>query len=175
MKSKKGAVELSMTTIIVIVIGITLLTLGLTWVRSSLGNVMDLTDQAFDLSDQEIEDMFANSDELLKILPNSVDMKKSKSAEVGMILYNLGESQMTVQAQVQPIAAGVPLSCKFGDTLTATSKEYTLMSGASEKIKIEIKKTEATTIGTGGCDVTLVTNPPTAFSTSEQVLVEVTG
>ena len=33
MVSKKGAIELSMTTIIVIVIGITLLTLGLTWVR----------------------------------------------------------------------------------------------------------------------------------------------
>ena len=32
MNNKKGAIELSMTTIIVVVIGITLLSLGLMWV-----------------------------------------------------------------------------------------------------------------------------------------------
>jgi len=176
MNSKKGAIELSMTTIIVIVIGITLLTLGLTWVRGSLGKITDLTNQAFDLSDQEIENMFANSDELLKVLPNQVEMKKKdKGLDVGMILYNLEENQITVQATIAPIEAGVPLSCKFGDTLTTRSKQYTLASGASERIKIEVKPTAATTIGSGGCDVILTTTPATTYSTSEQVLVEVTG
>ncbi len=176
MKSKKGAIELSMTTIIVIIIGITLLTLGLSWVKSSLNKVMDLTDQAFSMSDQEIEEMFANSDDLLKIVPNDVEIKKKNDEiKVAMILYNLDSDTRTIQAHIAPIQNGVPLDCKFGDTLSTTSKEYTLSSGANEKVAIVISKTPETTIGTGGCDITLTVNPDTIRSKSEQVLVKISG
>lgn len=45
---KKGAIELSMTTIIVIVIGVALLSLGLMWVRGMFSRVEDLTTKSFE-------------------------------------------------------------------------------------------------------------------------------
>ena len=38
-KNKRGAMELSMTTIIVVIIGITLLTLGIRWVYNIFGDI----------------------------------------------------------------------------------------------------------------------------------------
>ena len=51
---KKGAIELSMTTIIVIVLGVTLLTLGIMWIKSLGANLMGTTQEAFQVSQDEI-------------------------------------------------------------------------------------------------------------------------
>ena len=177
MKQKEGAIQLSMSTIIIVIIGVTLLSLGLVWIRGTLGKITDLSDQAFDLSDQEIDNLFADSDSLLKILPDSVELKKGKAAEVGVLFYNLEQTSLQIQAQVVPIAAGIPVTCKLGDTLTGTSKEYTLASGSSEKIKLKVETTKDTTLGTGGCDliITSLTSEDTTYSLSEQLLVEIVG
>ena len=46
--SKKGAIELSMTTIIVIIMGITLLSLGLIWIRGTFSEITGLSKGAFE-------------------------------------------------------------------------------------------------------------------------------
>ena len=38
-KQKRGAIELSITTIVVVVIGITLLTLGLRWITTTMDDI----------------------------------------------------------------------------------------------------------------------------------------
>ena len=47
-KNKKGALELSINTIVVIVIGVTLLILGLVFVRGIFEKVQKISDTAFD-------------------------------------------------------------------------------------------------------------------------------
>ncbi len=56
MKKKEGAIELSMTTIIVIVIGITLLSLALVWVKGVFSDISELSEEAFRNADKEIRD-----------------------------------------------------------------------------------------------------------------------
>ena len=51
---KKGAIELSMTTIIVIILGITLLSLGLIWVKGTFGDITRLSRSAFEQADGDI-------------------------------------------------------------------------------------------------------------------------
>ena len=177
MANKRGAVELSMSTIIVVILGVTLLSLGLLWVRSSLNRITDLSDEAFSLSEEEIDNLFLTSDSLLKIIPSDVELSKGDSIKVGVIFYNLEQSTLNIQAKVIPISAGVPVKCSFGDTLTQDSKSYNLNSGASETIDLVIETVPETTLGTGGCDVTItsLTSSQTSYSLSEQALVDIKG
>lgn len=55
MQSKKGAIELSMTTIIVIVMGVTLLILGLVFIRGIFTKISGLTEGAFSEAEEEIQ------------------------------------------------------------------------------------------------------------------------
>lgn len=64
MESKKGAIELSMTTIIVIVLGVTLLILGLAFVRSIFQKTTGLADEAFSSAEKEIQQRMGASDEI---------------------------------------------------------------------------------------------------------------
>ncbi|MBT4630627.1 hypothetical protein HOC06_00165, partial [Candidatus Woesearchaeota archaeon] len=57
MNNKKGAIEMSMTTIIVVVIGITLLSLGLVWVKTIFDNLQGTTVDAFDQVDAAIGEL----------------------------------------------------------------------------------------------------------------------
>ena len=56
MNSKKGAMELSMTTIIVVVIGVMLLGLAIGWITRLIGQVEELTDQSFATAQQTIQE-----------------------------------------------------------------------------------------------------------------------
>ena len=49
--NKKGAIEFSMTTIMVVVIGVAVLALGLTWIRSTFTQVGTLTEQSLDAAE----------------------------------------------------------------------------------------------------------------------------
>ena len=61
--SKRGAIELSMTTIIVVVIGVTLLTLGLTFVKNIMGGAEGISEEAFTEADRMIRDMMGSDEE----------------------------------------------------------------------------------------------------------------
>lgn len=175
MKSKKGAIELSMTTIIVIVIGITLLTLGITWVKGSMEDVVDLTDEAFAMSDQELQNMFSDSTDLLKIVPGTIEMNTKASATVGVVFYNLESGPLTFTAKVTPIANGVDLECKFVDTLTTTSDTFDLNSGSSAVMKLRVATTATTGIGPGGCkvEITSLGLRDTSYQRSKTLAVEI--
>ncbi len=64
MQSKKGAIELSMTTIIVIVLGVTLLILGLVFVRNIFSRVQTLSDEAFESAEKEIQQRMGSTDKI---------------------------------------------------------------------------------------------------------------
>jgi len=56
-KSKKGALELSVNTIVIIVIGVTLLTLGLLFVRGVFNKINILSDNVFDNAQSSINEI----------------------------------------------------------------------------------------------------------------------
>jgi len=64
MQSKKGAIELSMTTIIVIVLGVTMLILGLVFVRNIFQRTATLTEEAFENAEKEIQQRMGSTDKI---------------------------------------------------------------------------------------------------------------
>ncbi|MBT3394942.1 hypothetical protein HOA59_01950 [archaeon] len=87
--NKRGAIELSMTTIIVVVIGVTLLTLGLTFVKNIMGGAEGISDEAFTEADRMIRDMMG-SDEEFYISGITFDARPGErlTAGVGVRDYN---------------------------------------------------------------------------------------
>ncbi|MBS3108823.1 hypothetical protein J4409_03035 [Candidatus Woesearchaeota archaeon] len=61
MKSKRGAIELSITTIIVIVIGITILILGLGFVSGTFGKITIISDKIFETTESQIDKLLIAS------------------------------------------------------------------------------------------------------------------
>ena len=87
-KNKKAAIEMSITTIIVIVLGITLLTLGLTWVRGLFGKISSITDTTFSQANIEVEKLSQGTDPFT--YPNVIEVKQGNSAQIKVYVYNDG-------------------------------------------------------------------------------------
>ncbi|MBI2110047.1 hypothetical protein HYT58_02665, partial [Candidatus Woesearchaeota archaeon] len=89
MVKKRGAIELSMNTIIIVVIGIVLLTLGLRWVYSIFGGLEEQRRSIMESTSSEIEKLFGESQEALKLQSTSITVTQGKSSDVVLIIRNM--------------------------------------------------------------------------------------
>ncbi|MBI4447507.1 hypothetical protein HY643_00860 [Candidatus Woesearchaeota archaeon] len=153
--NKKGAVELSMTTIIVIVLGVTILSLALVWIRGVMSQVGGLTQGAFEKGAAEISEIFGEASDPLVLSPKRMTIKQGATGEADFHINNLGESAITVKAQVESIGLDKDkLVCAFSDTLEKDSEEYTLDSGKGAKLRIVAEDKESK-LGNKGCKITV--------------------
>jgi hypothetical protein len=87
MMDKKGAIEFSMTTIMVIIIGVAVLALGLTWIRGTFTQVGDITDAAFESAKDQLRAELTSSDPL-GISPSTLSLKPGESTTVAVGFLN---------------------------------------------------------------------------------------
>lgn len=87
MMDKKGAIEFSMTTIMVIIIGVAVLALGLTWVRGTFDSVGDITDAAFESAKSELGQDLTREDPL-GISPSTISLRPGESTTVAVGFLN---------------------------------------------------------------------------------------
>jgi len=90
-ENKKGALELSMSTIVVIVIGITLLTLGLLFVRTIFKQIQDISDIAFLEAEAQLTNL-RPGDEILSI-PSEVKVSIGDSQPFDIQIANDGSAR----------------------------------------------------------------------------------
>ncbi len=133
---KKGAIELSMTTIIVIVIGITILSLGLVWVRSVFTDVTELSSGAFEKGETQIAEIFGQSKEDVALSPAETKISQGEQTTATLAIRNSGTTTISgVYAEVSAIKFGGAkaenLKCGFDDTGTDKTNTYSLESGES--------------------------------------------
>jgi len=88
--NKKGAIELSMTTIIVIVLGVTLLILGIAWVEGMFEKVITLTDEAFRSAQKEVQDKMGSSEKFY-VSGLAFDIESGKDIIVYVGVQNFGD------------------------------------------------------------------------------------
>lgn len=62
MRNKKGAIELSMSTIVVVVIAIILLSLGIVFVKNMMGRISGTSESAFEEADRAIQDLMGGDE-----------------------------------------------------------------------------------------------------------------
>jgi len=128
MKSKKGAIELSMSTIIVIIIGVTLLSLGLMWVRGLMGKTTSLTSGAFDQADAAIGDIFQDVDSVLVISPPQMTISPGEVKIAKVFITNDAPTDTTFVAEIKNLDPE-NIDCIFTDSGEGISNTYNLPSG----------------------------------------------
>ncbi|MDO8556307.1 MAG: hypothetical protein Q7R96_03990 [Nanoarchaeota archaeon] len=88
MQEKRGALDLSMNTIVVIVIGITLLTLGLKWIYGIFGDIEKSRGQISSAMDEQIRELFGQSNEPINLLTTSKTIKQGENFDLGVGIKN---------------------------------------------------------------------------------------
>ncbi len=141
--NKKGAVELSMTTIIIIIIGITILSLGLVWIRSVFSDVGDLTSSAFEQGDAQIAEIFAGTEEDVALTPTSISIEQGDSSTATLSVNHMDSGEVTVgvTSEVNALGSGDSdnILCVFADSGDTESQDYDLDSGQGMTITIFVE------------------------------------
>jgi len=158
--NKKGAIELSMTTIIVIVLGITLLSLGLVLISNLFADAEDLIGGAFEQGETEIAEIFGSSNADVALSPSEIALEQGDTETVTLALRNSGETSVSnVYAEVEAIefggGAADNIRCGFDDTGTTTTDTYSLESGEKTSRGLIVKDDGADLGGPYICAVTV--------------------
>ena len=103
MQSKKGAIELSMTTIIVIVMGVTLLILGLVFIRGIFTKITGLTEDAFRSAEKEIQQRMGASDKIY-VSGVNFEIESGKSTVFTVGVQNFGEETTASKFKIDVIS-----------------------------------------------------------------------
>jgi len=98
---KKGAIQLSITTIIVIVIGITLLTLGIVWIRNTMKGVTEISKQSLDKARQEIMNNMP-SGEKVWVHTQSIEAELGKKVDLYIGVRNMKSSPQQFSIKIVP-------------------------------------------------------------------------
>ncbi len=85
---KKGAIELSMNTIIIVVIGITILTLGLRWIYGIFGGLTEQSTQIEQISQDQINELFGKTGDVVRLPSNIVTVQKGKTKNAQVFIRN---------------------------------------------------------------------------------------
>ena len=179
MKSKSGAIELSMTTIIVVVLGITLLILGLAFIRGIFGNLGDISDETFDNA-QDLLVGLESFDDFLTLRPERIELKQGEDKPVKLTILNQGREEITISVLAN--SRDENLECLIFDAgnteeikkeeRKSQSSSYTLTSGEHKSMFMVIKDKNGD-LRTTGCNVAVQGAPAGISDTSKVVIVKV--
>lgn len=148
--TKRGALELSINTIVIVVIGITLLTLGLVFVRGIFGKLNELSEDTFGTAQAQIGRL--GQGEARLITPSVITVKQGKTTKQSLVIGNDGtDSSFTIRLQWQQnVIPESQVAAKMvlvgGSTTTHTSA---LKSGESITIPLIIAATSDAPLTTG--------------------------
>jgi|SRR3989344_6227488 len=161
-QQKKGALELSMNTIVIVVIGVTLLVLGLAFVTDIFDKLNILGDNSFDEANQKLDQLGGNYESLITLAPTNTNIKKgdTKSKGVKVVVSNLGSTPLdglNVQLEV-PSDSANDITCKFTDE-TITKVVSSLASGQNEELEVFVTAKSGAPLGTKACIVKVPNGP----------------
>ncbi|MBS3118026.1 hypothetical protein J4430_04070 [Candidatus Woesearchaeota archaeon] len=141
-RKKRGALELSISTIIIVVIGITLLTLGIVFVKNIFGKLTNLSDDVFDTANVELGQLGAG-DARLKV-PTTVTVNQGKSKRFDIVIGNDGTttgSSFTLRLTRSGSAATIPeiqVQARIIVGTTGNSHTLTISPGRTAKVPLQV-------------------------------------
>ncbi|MEK6907190.1 MAG: hypothetical protein AABW45_01565, partial [Nanoarchaeota archaeon] len=144
LKNKKGALELSINTIVVIVIGVTLLTLGLVFVRGIITKTTDLSDKAFQDANEQLDSLSGSVNEFLTVAPEVVRAKAGDINGFGVLIKNIEEtsySGVVAKVTTSQNALDKGVKCEFLDGSSSKNLKSPLTPGSEERFNIRVRTT----------------------------------
>ncbi|MBI4154054.1 hypothetical protein HY501_01855 [Candidatus Woesearchaeota archaeon] len=100
-RERKGAIEMSMQTIIVVVIGVTLLTLGLRFVYKTFTDIGGQQTKVRELTDKQISELFGESDESISVSPITTSIDQGDEGQVSVAVRNLASTKQNMGYQLE--------------------------------------------------------------------------
>lgn len=135
---KKGAIEMSMQTIIVVVIGVTLLTLGLKFVYDTFADISDTQDKMADLTAGELENLFGSEANPVNV-QNQITLKQGQSNGIDVTLVNIGKQKQEATLDISVAAKGNHITTpdeEILDWLIYASNPETFIPGNAKKTRV---------------------------------------
>lgn len=138
MKNKKAAIELSMTTIVVVVLSLILLIMGFVLVRSIMCGAIGLTGQINDKIKKQVQDFFDTSSKEIYCIGEGDPVKVSTGINNVWCGFNSktgGKYEIKIK-EVKPISTTIPPELKLSDWIRVKSEivEVTPAERESQKI-----------------------------------------
>ena len=152
--NKRGALELSMNTIIIVVIGVVLLSLGLIFVRGTFSQLTDTSDKVFANANKELDDLGGSVSSALIVSPETVRLKAGQTSGFLIQVTNLEENQIYTGLTGKLSTTDQGINCVFSDG-NPTASIRTLVPGAEDRLNVLVR-TQKGNIGTKTCKFTLV-------------------
>ena len=155
--TKKGAIELSMTTIIVVVIGITLLSLGLMWVNNLFNQLGTSTDDAFRVSSEAMSDAMSPDDKFF-VAGSTLKVKSGDISYIGSGLQFFADdptdaktftiSVTSHQDWFETLPFSIELQAGDSEPIPIGVKiPSNIEKGTIETVTIQAKESDGTTYG----------------------------
>ena len=102
-KNKKGALQLSINAIVIIVLAMTVLGLGLTFTRGLFRKMSGLTDDTFEKIKEELNTKLDTGEEQLVFSTTRLDIPRGGQALEGFGFRNDGNSEMKIGIRFFPV------------------------------------------------------------------------
>ncbi|MAG47739.1 hypothetical protein CL617_03970 [archaeon] len=157
MRSKKGALELSINTIIVIVIGVTVLSLGLIFINNLFKDMGGTAEGAFENANAALDKITGDADEYLLLAPNSITIEHGKNKGVYALITNIDSDETLTGLSA---VLSVPdedkddIVCRFFTNKKTQIPVRDIEPGDKEKIGVLIE-TEKNKLGPKICTITV--------------------
>src|SRR3989344_418021 len=129
---KEGALELSISTIVVVVIGIALLSLGLIFVRGIFGKLGGQSDIIFGEAENEIYKIATHEEKLF--IPQRVNVEAGKSTTFRIFLVDQLETEGSHTFTIQPpssLPTGINIEFAGNSVTLNTNEEAGIVTGIS--------------------------------------------
>lgn len=151
-RNKKGALELSMNTIVIIVIGVTLLILGLAFVRGMFSKITELSEGAFEKAEGQIGDV-SNIKQPLTAIPEAISLQKGKGKLTTLVVANFKEKEATaLTVTATPVGEkSKDITCTFEESGGSTVAITKLPSGEFKTLKVLVVSDDRTALGYKTC------------------------
>jgi len=169
--NKKGALELSMNTIIIIVIGVVLLSLGLIFVRGIFSQTTDLSDKVFADANKQLDSLGGSVSSALVVSPETVRVESGKTSGFVIQVTNLeeGATYNGLTGTLQALGEGI--TCTFTDG-TSQKSIRTLVPGAEDRLQVLVRSQKGS-LGTKTCKFILNGLQNTIFDNEIEAIVVV--
>lgn len=166
-RARRGALELSMNTIVVIVIAAIVLSLGIVFVKNIFPKLEIFSGKAFEQAEGEIDKLGTSSGELLTLSPSETEVKKGSSTTTKVIVAN--QETEPLSFKLKSTSQDSTLRCIFADTLKDTSKQYNLDSGEEATVKMIIDEKNGA-LGMKVCSIEVQSTQRLADNSDELII-----
>lgn len=156
-RQKKGALQLSINAIVVLILAITMLGLGLGFMRNMFGQTTGQFDEiASDMKNQVVEEIQASGDRLI-LNKYDITMKKSETKELYFGIKNV--EGISKDADPIAITCGVGMGGGAATSVTpSTFSKWTIPGSEVAVLKMSLKAGSSAVPDTYPCKLTTTIN-----------------